>query len=239
MFQLLVTYSALKAFGFKFQPAPLHRDERGWRQSFSWAGFPGVDEEFAIASDYLASAKSGILLDVSCGSGLFSRRFAASGDYAHVIASDFSESMVQQTMAFCEEEAELRDNPALTFVRADVGRLPFASASIDAVHAGAAMHCWPSPSAAMAEIARVLKPGGVFVTSTFLDPTAMLGDVVGDAAVQPLSGLVRDSGVGTGGAFNQFWSEPELRDLTAMCGLNGFERRRSRQFILFRVQKEG
>jgi ubiquinone/menaquinone biosynthesis C-methylase UbiE len=62
----------------------------------------------------------------------------------------------------------------LSFVRADVGRLPFATGSLDAVHAGAAMHCWPSPSAAVAEISRVLKPGGVFAASTFLDPTAML-----------------------------------------------------------------
>ena len=53
-----------------------------------------------------------------------------------------------------------------------------------------------------------------------------------------LSALFRESGVGTGGAFNQFWSERELRDLTTgMCGLEGFERRRSRQFIFFRVNK--
>ena len=101
------------------------------------------------------------------------------------------------------------------------------------------MHCWPSPSAAVAEISRVLKPGGVFVASTFLDPTAMLGDALGgDDAVRPLSALFRESGVGTGGALNQFWSERELRDLTTgMCGLEGFERRRSRQFIFFRVNK--
>ena len=43
----------------------------------------------------------------------------------------------------------------------------------------------------------------------------MLGDALGgDDAFQPLSALFRESGVGTGGAFNQFWSERELRDLT-------------------------
>lgn len=34
-------------------------------------------------------------------------------------------------------------------VRADVSRLPFASSAVDAVHAGAALHCWPSPSNAV------------------------------------------------------------------------------------------
>lgn len=37
----------------------------------------------------------------------------------------------------------------LALVRADVSRLPFSSGSIDAVHAGAALHCWPSPSNAV------------------------------------------------------------------------------------------
>jgi hypothetical protein len=27
-------------------------------------------------------------------------------------------------------------------VRGDIGRLPFATGSVDAIHAGAAIHCW-------------------------------------------------------------------------------------------------
>ena len=41
----------------------------------------------------------------------------------------------------------------LALVRADVSRLPFSSGSVDAVHAGAALHCWPSPSNAVSIIA--------------------------------------------------------------------------------------
>jgi hypothetical protein len=72
-------------------------------------------------------------------------------------------------------------------VRADVGRLPFATGSVDAIHAGAAIHCWPNPQAAMAEISRVLKPGGIFVASTFLTPFAPLGELVGDSTIRPIS----------------------------------------------------
>ena len=140
--------------------------ENGWRQSFAWAGFPGEEEETRLAIDLMRdAAQAGVVLDVSCGSGLFSRRFAASGEFAHVVASDFSESMMKQARAYCEEDPKLAaamgkstagDDAAdrdgitkLSFVRADVGRLPFATGSLDAVHAGAAMHCWPSPSAAV------------------------------------------------------------------------------------------
>jgi hypothetical protein len=72
-------------------------------------------------------------------------------------------------------------------VRADIARLPFATGSVDAIHAGAAIHCWPNPQAALAEISRVLRPGGVFVASTFLNPWAPLGELVGDETVRPLA----------------------------------------------------
>ena len=46
----------------------------------------------------------------------------------------------------------LRTCRNLALVRADVSRLPFSTGSVDAVHAGAALHCWPSPSNAVSAI---------------------------------------------------------------------------------------
>ena len=60
--------------------------------------------------------------------------------------------------------------------------------AVAAIHAGAAIHCWPNPAAALAEVSRVLRPGGVFVASTFLNAVAPLGQALGsDALVRPLS----------------------------------------------------
>ncbi|KAK8286330.1 hypothetical protein V6Z12_D08G286000, partial [Gossypium hirsutum] len=145
--------------------------ERGWRQNFNRRGFPGPDEEFRMAQEYFKPVEGGILVDVSCGSGLFSRKFVKSGTYSGVIALDFSENMLRQCNDFIEQDASiLASNIAL--VRADVSRLPFSSGSVDAVHAGAALHCWPSPMNAVAEISRILRSGGVFVGSTFLRYTS-------------------------------------------------------------------
>lgn len=63
--------------------------------------------QFAMAQRYLEPSRGGVLLDVSCGSGLFSRRFASSGVYSAVVASDFSETMLTQTSTFMAEDRSL------------------------------------------------------------------------------------------------------------------------------------
>ncbi|XP_020592599.1 uncharacterized methyltransferase At2g41040, chloroplastic isoform X1 [Phalaenopsis equestris] len=152
---LTVTSGTTEYIEFKPDQTELFRSplvsflyERGWRQNFSRSGFPGPDEELKMAQGYFSSVFGGVLVDVSCGSGLFSRKFAALGTYSAVIALDFSENMLRQCYELIRQDASLLATN-LALMRADVSRLPFASGSIDAVHAGAALHCWPSPSNAV------------------------------------------------------------------------------------------
>lgn len=56
----------------------------------------------------------------------------------------------------------------LDLVRCDVAKIPMKSGSIDAFHAGAAMHCWPEIEKSLEEIHRVLVPGGRYFATTFL-----------------------------------------------------------------------
>ena len=139
-----------------------------------------------------------------------------------------------------------------------MGRLPFKTGTLAGIHAGAALHCWHNPLAAvshmqtdnvaqanctvaldvllmlqMAEISRVLEPGGVFVATTFLKTFSPLGQIFGDSAVQPLNDLDRDGGT------YKWWTEPELRDIAASAGLVNFQRFRRNRFIMLCVQKPG
>lgn len=124
-------------------------------------------------------------------------------------------------------------------LRADVGRLPFRTGSLKAIHAGAALHCWPDPYAALAEISRCLAPGGIFVASTFLGATAPIGQALGnDELVRPLRGLIGDSTVGFAGqTAYKWWEEDEIRDLCSAVGLVEFQRNRQSRFIMFSVRK--
>ncbi|KAA8538058.1 hypothetical protein F0562_027362 [Nyssa sinensis] len=202
--------------------------ERGWRQSFSvLGGFPGPEKEFELTKNYLKPVLGGNIVDASCGSGLFSRLFAKSGLFSLVIALDYSENMLRQCYEFIKQEESFpKEN--LILVRADISRLPFASSSVDAVHAGAALHCWPSPSAAVAEISRVLRPGGVFVATTYL--------LDGPFAALPLLRPLREN-IGQISGSHIFLAERELEDLCRACGLVGFTCVRNRRFVMISARK--
>lgn len=60
-----------------------------------------------MAQEYFEPAKGGLVVDVSCGSGLFSRKFAKSGTYSGVIALDFSENMLRQCNDFIKKDVIL------------------------------------------------------------------------------------------------------------------------------------
>ena len=142
--------------------------ERGWRQQFANAGFPGIDVEFAEVSEFFAPvATDGVVVDMSCGSGLMTRRLLKSGSYKRVLALDYSESMLTETARRVREE-KVPNSETLTLCRADVASLPLQPGSVDAMHAGAAMHCWPQLEEGLQQIRMALKPGGRFFATTFL-----------------------------------------------------------------------
>ena len=200
-------------------PSVSYAYERGWRQSFQRAGFPGEDEEARMAMDYFEpsmarSMDTQVLVDMSCATGLFTRRFAKSGKYQRVLGCDYSASMLQEARRRIQADPILgqgKDTSSsscrLDLVRLDVGQIPMQTASVDALHAGAAMHCWPDLPAAASEIYRVLKPGGRYLATTFL------------------SDYFRASNLSEGGstgpsrqAFQYFGSVQQLRDLMEQGG---------------------
>jgi len=155
-------------------PAVSFAYERGWRQGFASAGFPGADTEYQMAKDYfapaVASSSPNVVVDMSCATGLFTRRFAGADEYDRVIGCDYSESMLTEARRRIRMDSQLSNlkTTQLDLVRCDVGEIPMQTESVNAFHAGAAMHCWPDLQAAAKEIYRVLKPGGRYFATTFL-----------------------------------------------------------------------
>ena len=104
------------------------------------------------------------VLDVATGTGLVLRALRDRGFTGSVTGVDLSPGMI--------EEAR-RHLPDAALLVADAAGLPLADASFDLVTCVTGVQLFPHPDAAIAEWARVLRPGGRAVTATFLafDPS--------------------------------------------------------------------
>ena len=99
------------------------------------------------------------VLELACGSGQLSFRLAERVCLWE--ATDFSENMIA--------EARKRSRSSrLHFSVQDAAALPYAPDNFDAVVISNALHIMPRPELALAEIRRVLKPGGILYAPTFV-----------------------------------------------------------------------
>jgi len=101
------------------------------------------------------------VLDVAAGTGVSTAELARSG--ARAVASDFSLGMLSAG----SRRAGRRQLP---FVAADALRLPFADAVFDAVTISFGLRNVADVPAALAEFARVTRPGGRLVVCEFSTP---------------------------------------------------------------------
>jgi ubiquinone/menaquinone biosynthesis C-methylase UbiE len=96
------------------------------------------------------------LLEVGVGTGLLALPLADRG--FRVDGVDLSEPMLRSLL---EKEVE----GTIGVVAADATRLPFASGSFDGAYLRHVLHLIPSWVSALAEVVRVVRPGGRFVAS--------------------------------------------------------------------------
>ena len=109
--ELLDAWNSRMQTQFFRTPAMAFLYERGWRQNFNYAGFPGIDKEFEEVTEFFAPADGGTVVDLSCGSGLMSRRLCKSGRYARVLGLDYSEAMLRETSRRFDDEKVLHHQP--------------------------------------------------------------------------------------------------------------------------------
>ncbi|MCM8564354.1 class I SAM-dependent methyltransferase [Thauera linaloolentis] len=117
----------------------------------------------AALLDAAALAPGQRVLDLASGPGLLAGdaalRVAPGGI---VLATDIAEAMLAEGARRCAARAD-----APCFAAADAERLCLADASVDRVLAGLALFVFPHPECALAEMRRVLVPGGRIALSVW------------------------------------------------------------------------
>src|SRR5258705_6009830 len=140
-------------------------------QKQSWVNFTPFEAlttpEAARLVNHAAIAPGMRVLDVACGTGVVAITAARLG--AMVTALDLTPQLLERA----KENARLAQ-VQIEFHEGDVERLPFPDAHFDAVVSQFGHIFAPRPEVAIAEMLRVLKPGGTIAFSTW-PPELLVG----------------------------------------------------------------
>ncbi|OMC19186.1 class I SAM-dependent methyltransferase [Mycobacterium sp. SP-6446] len=104
--------------------------------------------------EWLDIPRGGIILDAGCGPASVTASLArAAGPGALVLGVDRSRAMLARAV-------RAQSGPQVGFLRADAQQLPLRDETVDGVVSIGVLQFMPNPAAALAEMARVLRPGG-------------------------------------------------------------------------------
>jgi demethylmenaquinone methyltransferase/2-methoxy-6-polyprenyl-1,4-benzoquinol methylase len=119
------------------------------------------------AADAAGLEPGGAALDACCGTGDLTLALARrAGPRGSVVGSDFSERMLE----LARQKAAKRGAAGIRFEWGDALDLPYEDGAFDAVTVGYGVRNFADVEAGLAELARVLKPGGRLVILEITQP---------------------------------------------------------------------
>jgi SAM-dependent methyltransferase len=128
----------------------------------SWSHRQGPDLQRLV--DLAGDHPSWEALDIATGGGHTALGIAP--HVARVVATDLTEPMLAAARDFILASGVTN----VDFLRADAEDLPFPSSNFDLVTCRIAAHHFPHPKRFVEEVARVLRPGGVFLLQDQVTP---------------------------------------------------------------------
>ena len=114
-----------------------------------------------------------LILDVAAGTGRLPMLMAHNARFeGHVIGLDRSRKMLEVARS---KVAGQHFDEFVSLARGDAMDLPYADGTFDVVTCLEALEFFPDPVAALAELSRVLRPGGLLLTTVRIDTRWMPG----------------------------------------------------------------
>lgn len=143
------------------------------------------------------------ILDVGCGTGKLLKSAGARFPVARLVGVDPAIEMVKHALASSP-------NGVIQFVQASAEALPFSDSSFELVLSTMTFHHWQNQARGIAEVARILTPGGRWI----------LADFAASGFMKPIRSLLR---------LHHFQDRDHLQGVLQGAGLRIIEERRVRR----------
>lgn len=162
LFPEIAENPSLAQKAMEFPPISAIYESPFWRKNPFLPFVTGIsfDEELSCILDVLPKSNA-LVLDIACGTGIYTRPLATRMDAGAVFGLDLSLPMLKSA----GKRAEKEEIENLFFIRANALSLPFGKETFDAVNCCAALHLFPEPETVIRGVFRVLKPGGCFTVA--------------------------------------------------------------------------
>jgi ubiquinone/menaquinone biosynthesis C-methylase UbiE len=145
-----------------------------WRPLHTWIGSGiSMGKEVEEVLDMSTMENVEMVVDLACGTGHYARAFARELPGAEIYGVDISLGMLVQG----HRMAQNKGLSTIRFIRGDIQSLPFSDNSVDQVNCSGALHLFPKLEPIWKEVARVLKPGGIFTAMTLTFAGGVIGKV--------------------------------------------------------------
>ncbi|MEL6159291.1 MAG: methyltransferase domain-containing protein [Cyanobacteria bacterium J06554_11] len=126
-------------------------------KNYDWRWRRYLTDTLSFLVDWANVSSTAVVLDVGCGTGELARLLLEQNPHQTIVGIDISELMLVQA------RQKLRNFEQVTFEQASASALPISDNTFEVVVSANAFHYFPEPEKALAEMRRVLKPGGEIV----------------------------------------------------------------------------
>ncbi|MGF7118543.1 class I SAM-dependent methyltransferase [Methanobacterium oryzae] len=177
---------------------------------------PAINDVLLKGINSMFNASNGLILDLACGTGMFTRGIAYNA--SKVYGADISFMMLNKAL----EYSKFFNLDNISFLRARAEVLPFRENIFDGVSCCGALHLFSDVNKVLVEINRVLKRRGKLAVMTYLKNESL--------GIEYLNEFKRKND-------NYFFEVDELENIIKKNGFNKFKYKIYGSIILFEAKK--